>query len=105
MPTCFLAQGEYLFLHAAHDRVGFNKDHCPHEDQGINLYLFLLYYFLFAQYLYANQTKCHVSMGINIAPWLLRPWRHHCLSNVIASMTRQRHRAMANVISAAVAIS
>jgi hypothetical protein len=58
-----------MILHAVCDRVGFNKDHCSHKDQGINLYLFLLYYFLFAQYLYADQTRHHVSMGIDIASW------------------------------------
>jgi hypothetical protein len=30
--------------------------------------IFLLYYFLFAQYLYADQTRRHVSMGIDITP-------------------------------------
>jgi hypothetical protein len=29
---------------------------------------FLLYYFLFAQYLYADQNKHYVSMGIDIMP-------------------------------------
>jgi ATP/ADP translocase len=40
---------------------------------------FLLYYFLFAQYLYADQTMYHVSKGIDITPW------QSCLDSTIAS--------------------
>jgi hypothetical protein len=53
--------------------------------------IFLLYYFLFFQYLHADQTRCHVCMGIDIAP------RPSHLGSTIASMTRHRHRAVAKL--------
>jgi hypothetical protein len=31
---------------------------------GKKIFAFLLYYFLFTQYLYADQTRCHGSMVI-----------------------------------------
>jgi hypothetical protein len=37
---------------------------------------FLHYYFLFAQYLYADLTLCHISMVISSA-MAKSPWQHH----------------------------
>jgi hypothetical protein len=61
-----------------------------------NIYFLLLYYFLFIQYLYADQSKCHISMVMgnatanvalatpslarlsgDIAPWTTLPRQHH----------------------------
>jgi hypothetical protein len=70
-----------LILHAARDRVGFYKDLCPHEDQGINLYLPFTLLFSICPYLYVDQTRCHVSMGIDIASWPSR------LGGIITSAT------------------
>jgi hypothetical protein len=65
---------------------------------GKNIFtFFLLYCFLFTQYLYADQTRCHVSMVVStdIAP------RPSLLSSTIDSMTWCLHHAMTNVASAA----
>jgi hypothetical protein len=64
---------------------------------------FLLYYFFFVQYLYAYQTRCHISMVVGNAttivtstvPSLAR------LGSAITSKTRQRHHVMTNVVSTA----
>jgi hypothetical protein len=76
---------------------------------------FLLYYFLFTQYLYADQTTCHISMIIDsdIAPRPMLTRQRHSqhdsvatsrhdqrrLGSTIASMTWQRHHPTANVAS------
>jgi hypothetical protein len=49
-PSCLLAQNKNLILHAV----------CRSRKKFF--IFFLLYYLLFIQYLYADQTRCHVSM-------------------------------------------
>jgi hypothetical protein len=64
------------------------------KSENIIFTFFLLYYFLFTQYLYTNQTRRHVSMVVR-----QRHDQRH-LKNAIAHMTQQRYRATANVASA-----
>jgi hypothetical protein len=72
--SCLLAQDKDLMLNVVRGRVWFNKDHCP----PCIFTFFVLYYFLFTQYLYAYHTKWHYH-------WQ----RHgqHCLGNAITSIT------------------
>jgi hypothetical protein len=57
---------------------------------------FLLYYFPFTQYLYADPTRYHAIMVIgNAIGSMTRQWQH-----AIASMTQQQHHAMTNVAMA-----
>jgi hypothetical protein len=58
-------QDEDWILHATRGRVGFNKDHIRHvQIREESLYLLTL---LFYRYLYADLTRCHVSMVIGSA--------------------------------------
>jgi hypothetical protein len=78
---------------------------------------FLLYYFLFTQYLYADQTMCHVSMvisnatsniastaplparlGRDITPQPMSPWQRHRQQDSTAT-SRHDQRRLSNAIS------
>jgi hypothetical protein len=66
--------------------------------------LFLLYYFLFAQYLYADQTKLQVSMVIgnamaNVGSASTSRHGHRRLDNAIISKTRQRRHQYDSVVT------
>jgi hypothetical protein len=79
-----LAQGEDPILHAALDRVGFYKYHCPHKDQGIFIIFDL------------PNIYMQIKQGVMLA-WASTSHR----GSVIAIMTPQRHHATTNVISVA----
>jgi hypothetical protein len=109
-PSHLLAQGEDPILHAKKTeldsiRTIVRRVHIREE----NLYTFLT--LLFSQYLYADPTRCHISMVVSSAMAML-PWQRHrqhdsaptshrgqVLSSTITSMTQQRYHPTANVVS------
>jgi hypothetical protein len=75
-------------LHNAHGQVGFNKT-IVHRMKIREENIYLLLNLLFSQYLYADLTRCHVSM-VNGSATTKSSRQHHRQHDLVETMRRDQ---------------